>query len=65
MAQPSDFEQYFLELVNRARSDPGAEAQRLGLGLNDGLNPGTISGAAKQPPAFNAALIDAARGHGE
>ncbi len=34
---PTDFEQLMLELVNRARNDPGVEAARLGIGLNDGL----------------------------
>ena len=63
MAQPTAFEQYFLELVNRDRADPGAAAQRYGIGLNDGLSAGTISATAKQPLAFNPALIDAARGH--
>jgi Ca2+-binding RTX toxin-like protein len=63
MAQPTAYEQYFLELVNRARANPGAEAQRLGIGLNDGLSAGTISATAKQPLAFNAQLIDAARDH--
>ncbi|MBX9700028.1 MAG: CAP domain-containing protein, partial [Acetobacteraceae bacterium] len=63
MAQPTDYEQYLLELVNRARANPGAEAQRLGIGLNDGLSPGTIAATAKQPLAFNPQLIDAARDH--
>ena len=53
MAQPTAFEQYFLELVNRARLDPAAEAARLGIGLNDGLAAGTITTAAKAPLAFN------------
>jgi Ca2+-binding RTX toxin-like protein len=65
MAQPTAHEQYLLELVNRARMDPSGEAARLGIGLNDGLSAGTISATAKQPLAFNAALIDAARGHSE
>ncbi len=43
MAQPTAHEQYFLELVNRARANPGAEAARLGLGLNDGLAAGAIA----------------------
>jgi hypothetical protein len=63
MAQPTAFEQYFLELVNRARLDPAAEAARLGIGLNDGLAAGTITTAAKQPLAFNPLLIDAAEAH--
>jgi len=65
MAQPSAYEQYFLELANAARANPSAEAARLGIGLNDGLSPGTISTAAKQPLAFNPLLIDAARAHSE
>ncbi|MDO9708335.1 CAP domain-containing protein [Paracraurococcus lichenis] len=63
MAQPTAFEQYFLELVNRARADPAAEAARQGIGLNDGLAAGTISTAPKQPLAFNPLLGDAADAH--
>jgi serralysin len=63
MAQPTAYEQYFLELVNRARFDPAGEAARYGIGLNDGLAAGTISTAAKQPLAFNPLLIDAADAH--
>ena len=63
MAQPSAYEQYFLELVNRARLDPVGEAARQGIGLNDGLAAGTISTAAKQPLAFSPLLIDAADAH--
>jgi Ca2+-binding RTX toxin-like protein len=64
MAEPTIFEQYILELVNRARRDPGGEAARLGTDLNEGLAPGTISSAAKAPLAMNTLLIDAARSHG-
>ncbi len=63
MAQPTAQEQYMLELINRARANPSAEAARLNLALNDGLAAGTISSTAKQPLAFNELLIDAARGH--
>jgi hypothetical protein len=42
-------EQLQLELINRARLDPVAEAARLGIDLNEGLAAGTISAAAKQP----------------
>lgn len=52
MVQPSAYEQYMLELVNRARLNPEAEANRLGIGLNDGLSPNTISVDPKQPLAF-------------
>ena len=63
MAQPSAYEQYMLELMNHARSNPGAEAARLGIGLNDGVAAGTLSGAPEQPLAFNPQLIDAAQQH--
>jgi Ca2+-binding RTX toxin-like protein len=65
MAEPTACEQYILELINRARLDPVAEAARLGIDLNQGLAPGTISTDPKQPLAFNPYLIDAARGHSE
>lgn len=57
------FEQYILELINRARADPAAEAARLGIGLNEGLSAGTISNIAKQPLAANDLLNAAAAGH--
>jgi uncharacterized protein YkwD len=56
-------EQYFLELVNRARMNPTAEAARYGISLNQSLASGTISSAAKQVLAPNALLHDAARAH--
>jgi serralysin len=56
-------EQYFLELVNRARMNPLAEAQRFGINLNDGLASGTISSAPKQVLAGNSLLNNAATGH--
>jgi hypothetical protein len=62
---PTDLEQYMLELVNRARSAPAAEAARYGIDLNEGLPTGTISVAAKQPVVFNPSLIDSARGHSQ
>ncbi|MDB5296699.1 MAG: hypothetical protein JWO31_2682 [Phycisphaerales bacterium] len=62
---PTDLEQYMLELVNRARANPTAEAARFGVDLNEGLAAGTISADAKQPLAFNPAIIDAARGHSQ
>lgn len=63
MAEPTAFEQFILELTNRARMDPAAEAARLGIDLNEGLAPGTISASAKAPLAMNPLLVDAARGH--
>ncbi len=65
MAIFSAREQYFLELVNRARLNPGAEAVRFGISLNDELAAGTISTAAKQVLAPNALLHDAAVGHSQ
>jgi Ca2+-binding RTX toxin-like protein len=56
-------EQYILELVNRARLNPAGEAARLGIDLNEGLAPGTISAAPKDPYAPSVYLQNAARGH--
>ncbi|MEZ6031702.1 MAG: hypothetical protein R3C17_01240 [Planctomycetaceae bacterium] len=61
----TDLEQYMLELVNRARANPNAEAARYGIGLNAGLPTGTISAAAKQPLAPQQQLIVAARLHSQ
>ena len=65
MVQPTAYEQYLLELVNRARSNPLGEANLLGIDLNEGLNANTISNSAKQPLAFNLLLIDSARSHSQ
>lgn len=65
MAQLSAYEQYMLELINRARLDPAAEAKRAGIDLNAGLSPGTISTASKQPLAGNDALANAAAAHSQ
>lgn len=67
----SENEQLFLELVNRARLDPGAEAARYGIGLND---PGPSGGAPpsdpltpdpKQPLAQNPLLSLASARHSD
>ncbi len=63
MALPTATEQYLLELINKARSDPNAEAARLGIDLNQSLAPGTISGSAKAALAFDPFLNDAADAH--
>lgn len=60
---PTADEQLMLELLNRARANPVAEAQRFKIDLNEGLAAETISAAPKQPLAFNPFLIDAARKH--
>ena len=58
-------EQYLLELTNRARLDPQAEAVRYGIGLNDGLTAGTITAAPKRALAPNAQLETAAERHSQ
>jgi Ca2+-binding RTX toxin-like protein len=63
MAIPTAQEQLILELINRARLDPLAEAARLGIDLNQGLPAGTIAAAQKQVLAFNPKLNDAADAH--
>jgi hypothetical protein len=62
---PTVYEQLMLELVNKARANPAAEAARLGIGLNDGLAPGTISTAPKAPLAFQSQIIAAGRFHSQ
>ena len=56
-------EQYLLELINRARLDPAAEAQRYGVSLNAGLAGGTIGTGALQVLAPSTALEAAATAH--
>jgi uncharacterized protein YkwD len=62
---PNNYEQYLVELINRARANPSAEAARFGISLNEGLAAGTISSAAKQPLAINPYITDAARDHSQ
>lgn len=72
------YEQYLLELINRARLDPLAELARYNaavasgqyggaalVALDDGLAPGSITGTARQVLAGNAALAAAAAGHSQ
>jgi Ca2+-binding RTX toxin-like protein len=64
--QPTAQDQYMLELLNRARLDPQAEANRLLNGnLNEGLTAGTITVTAKQALAFNLNLFNAAQAHSQ
>lgn len=58
-------EQLMIELVNRARLDPLAEAARQGVDLNAGLAAGTISTTARQVLAPNTALQQAADAHSD
>ncbi|MEA2710194.1 MAG: hypothetical protein QOF78_2795 [Phycisphaerales bacterium] len=64
-AFPTALEQYLVELINRGRLNPSAEATRYGTELNEGLPPGTISTAPKQPLAINPFLTDGARKHSQ
>lgn len=61
----SNIEQYALELINRARLDPQAEAERYDLALDDGLSDGAITTTAKQVLAPNTILESAAQAHSE
>ena len=65
MAQPTASEQLMLELVNRARLDPAAEAARTGVGLNDGLTSGSIDSSSKEPLVVNYDHVNSARQHSE
>ncbi len=56
-------DQYLLEMMNRGRLDPVAEAARYGIDLNAGLEPGTISATSKQVLAPNEYLDQAATQH--
>jgi uncharacterized protein YkwD len=62
----SSDEVYLLELVNRARSDPMAEAALLGLDLTLDLSAGELANLGpKEPLALNEALTRAARLHSQ
>lgn len=63
--QPTAQEVLVVELVNRARANPGAEAARLGIGLNDGITGTQITDTPKQPLAHNLLLIESARLHSQ
>ncbi|NOZ19546.1 MAG: hypothetical protein GXP25_00495 [Planctomycetes bacterium] len=63
IAYPTAYDQYLLELVNRARLNPTAEAARYGIDLNEGSPSPTISSSPKQPLAFNLNIIEAAQQH--
>lgn len=59
MLMPTPFEQYMLELVNAARADPGAAAEKYGFTL------GNIADQALEPLAMNEDLLEAARAHSQ
>ena len=61
---PTNHEQLMLELVNKARANPAAEAARLKIGLNDDLpKDHQITPTPKQPLPFHPALIASSRAH--
>lgn len=63
---PTPQEQLVLEMINRARADPGAEGARLGINLGEGLSPQEAARLGKRPPlAFHAALLASARAHAQ
>ena len=62
---PTAQEVLMWQLINRARLDPGAEAARFGISLNEGLAAGTLAGSSRQPLAFNAQLEAAADLHSQ
>ena len=66
MTQPTNEDQYMLELVNRGRANPQGEADvYLNGDLNQGLPSNTISTDAKQPLVFNFELHTAAQDHSQ
>jgi hypothetical protein len=63
MSDPTAQDVLMWALINRARLDPAGEAARDGIDLNEGLAPGTISSASKQPLAWNSSLFTSADQH--
>jgi len=62
----TNLEQLSLELVNRARANPLAEATRFGIGLNDGLaSQNFITASPKQPLTPDSRLAQSARRHSQ
>lgn len=60
---PTDAEQAMIEILNRTRANPDAEAARFGIDLNEGLPAGTLVSGAREPLAVNFELMQAARAH--
>jgi Ca2+-binding RTX toxin-like protein len=64
MANFTPQEQLMLELINRGRMDPNAEAKRYGISLNEGVpSSKTISTSPKEVLAGNDAIAAAADNH--
>ena len=57
---PTAFEQYMVELINRARANPPTEAESYGIDSNEGIAANTISTDPKPPVASNEKLVVAA-----
>jgi uncharacterized protein YkwD len=62
---PTAEEQLMLELVNRARANPTAEAARFGIDLNEGITTNLIPSTPTQPLAFDPHTLQSARGHSQ
>lgn len=61
----TQLEIYHLRLINSARANPAGMAESLGIDLNEGLDPGTISSAPKPPLAINTVLGTMATAHSQ
>jgi hypothetical protein len=65
MSGPTAQELLDIALINRARLNPAGEAAMDGIDLNEGLAPGTITTASKQPLAFSDALDSTSTEHSQ
>ena len=61
--EPTPEEQYFVELLNRSRANPEAEASRFGIALNEGPPSVVISATPKPPLALKTEVLNAANHH--
>jgi hypothetical protein len=61
---PTPAEQLVLEYINRARSDPVAEGQRLGIDIHEGLSDPSLVGP-RPPLAMNSILLGIAQAHSQ
>src|SRR5437868_6621157 len=59
---PTADEQLVLEFINRARANPTAEGQRLGIDINEGLPQNAV---VRPPLAMNKILLGTARAHSQ
>ncbi|MCY3022868.1 MAG: PKD domain-containing protein [Planctomycetota bacterium] len=60
---PTPDEQLVLELINRARANPTAEGQRVGIDINEGLTSAPTTAVVRPPLVMNKNLLQAARAH--